>query len=68
MSIVLHDGVVSKFLLCSCLLEGNITALKIAYYITLNETGTRGDSALATSSCKTTDLKLLFKPKRLLID
>jgi len=60
MSIVLREGVVSKFLLCSCLLYGDS---KIAYYTALNETGTHDNSALATFSCKTTDHELLFKPK-----
>ena len=54
MSIVSHDRVVSKFLLCSCLFLGDTIALLKSYIIIdVNETSTHGDSKLAISSCKT---------------
>jgi len=73
MSIVLHEVVVSKFLLCSLtFIRRYFMFSKIAPLYRLE---TRNGSAiviygstLATSSCKTTGLKLLFKPNRLLVD
>jgi len=70
MSIVLHEVVVSKFLLCS--LWRYFRFSKIAPWYRLETRNGSAivmyGSALATSSCKTTGLKLLFKPNRLLVD